>query len=319
MAALACALWLAWVLAVPTAPPEERVMLFPKGSSSKLIAAQLERAGVIRSRHAFRLLHYAQPHRNLKAGEYSFEARANAMQVFNRIARGEVIVHTVVVPEGYNVFEIAKAVQEAGLGKEEDFLKIALHDNSLVASFAPEAKSLEGYLYPDTYHFSRSMSMEEIADAMVQRFQKESEKLELGPDVHRLVTLASIVEKETANPGERAEIAGVYTNRLKRRMGLDADPTVAYAAMLKGTYQGTIYGRDLQADSPYNTYKYPGLPPGPIANPGEAALRAAQNPAKNNYLYFVAVGDGSGRHRFSATLDEHSRNVAAYRRQTRAR
>jgi UPF0755 protein len=319
MAALACALWLAWVLAVPTTPPEPKELMFPTGSSTNSIAEKLESAGVIRSRVAFRLLHYTQPRRQLKAGEYKFRDSANAIQVFNRMVRGDVVIHTVVIPEGYNVFEIAEAVEDAGLGKKEEFLKIALHDTALVNSFAPHAKSLEGYLYPDTYHFTRSMTMEEIATAMVRRFQRESVRLDLGPDLHQLVTLASIVEKETANPDERRVIAGVYTNRLKRGMALDADPTVAYAAMLKGKYKGTIYEHDLQANSPYNTYKNPGLPPGPIANPGEAALLAAQNPDSNRYLYFVAIGDGSGRHHFSATLDEHTRNVAAYRRRMRRR
>jgi len=139
----------------------------------------------------------------------------------------------------------------------------------------------------------------------------------LKGDLHGAVTLASIVEKETAVAEERATVASVYRNRLDKRIALAADPTVVYAALLDGRYRGTIYQSDLQSDSPYNTYKHPGLPPGPIANPGRAALLAALKPADTNYLYFVAMGDGSGRHRFSASYEDHQRNVAAYRRATR--
>lgn len=315
-AVLAFALWLAWALALPIAPPQPRVLIFPPGSPTGAIAAKLQREGVIRSRLAFKLLHYAQPGHKLKAGEYNFELPANAFQIFQRMVRGEVVIHTVVIPEGYNIFEIAEAIQSAGLGSKQDFLRAATQDTDLVQSLDPQARSLEGYLFPDTYRFSRGMTMREIAAVMVHRFRKQEESLGLGtgPQLHRLLTLASIVEKETANPAERAEIAGVYDNRLARNMNLAADPTVAYAAMLRGDYRGTIYESDLQADSPYNTYKVPGLPPGPICNPGVASLRAAQNPMPSDYLYFVAKGDGSGRHHFSSTYEQHERNVAEYRR-----
>jgi len=163
------------------------------------------------------------------------------------------------------------------------------------------------------------MSMHEMAATMVRRFQKEAQTLGITQDAHRLVTLASIVEKETAAPDERAEVAGVYTNRLAKKMALAADPTVVYAAMLKGDYRGAIYQSDLQSDSPYNTYKFAGLPPGPIANPGAASLGAAMHPAQTDYLFFVAVGDGSGRHHFSANFEQHERNVIAYRKAVKAR
>jgi UPF0755 protein len=315
---LAATLWFAWALAAPIAPEVPQDLLFPPGSSSKTIAAQLQRAGVVRSKFAFELLHYAMPGKKLKAGEYRFVRAASGLEVFERIARGDVLVHTVVVPEGYNMFEIAAAIEAAGLGKKEDFLTVATHDTALIRTVDPQAKSLEGYLFPDTYLFTRTMTMRDMAAAMVRRYQKEAQALGLQQDAHRVVTLASIVEKETADPDERAEVASVYANRLAKNMALAADPTVVYAAMLKGNYRGAIYQSDLQSDSPYNTYKFPGMPPGPIANPGAASLKAAMQPANTAYLFFVAIGDGSGRHHFSANFEQHERNVIAYRKAVKA-
>ncbi len=316
---LGAALWVAWALVIPLAPEAPQVLLFPSGSSSKSIAAELQRAGVVRSRFAFELLHYALPKKKLKAGEYRFDRAASGLEVFERMARGDVLVHTVVVPEGYNMFDIAAAVEAAGLGKSQDFLAVATHDTALIRAFDPQAKSLEGYLFPDTYLFTRTMTMREMAAAMVRRFQKEAQTLGLAGDTHRLVTLASIVEKETAAPDERPEVASVYANRLAKNMALAADPTVVYAALLTGTYRGAIYQSDLQSDSPYNTYKFAGLPPGPIANPGAASLRAAMQPAQTPYLFFVAAGDGTGRHHFSSNFEQHERNVIAYRKASKAR
>jgi UPF0755 protein len=316
---LAATLLLAWALIIPVAPPVPEVLLFPPGSSSKAIAAELERAGVVRTRFGFELLHYALPKKSLKAGEYRFVRAASTIEVFNRIVRGDVLLHTVVIPEGYNIFDIAAAIEGAGLGRREDFIAVATHDTALIRSIDPQARSLEGYLFPDTYQLSRAMTMREMAAVMVRRFQKEAQTLGVTGDTHRLVTLASIVEKETAAPEERPEVASVYTNRLAHKMALAADPTVVYAALLKGTYRGTIYQSDLQSDSPYNTYKFAGLPPGPIANPGAASLAAAMHPAQTNYLFFVAMGDGSGRHRFSVNFEQHEQNVIAYRRAMKAR
>jgi len=316
---LVAALWLAWALLLPLAPPQPQVLLFPIGSSSRTIAAQLQSAGVVRSRLAFQLVHYVLPKRRLKAGEYRFERPAGGLEVFDRIARGDAVIRTVVVPEGYNIFEIAAAIGGAGLGSKADFLAEATHDTALVHSIDPQARSLEGYLFPDTYQFSRILSMHDMAAAMVRRFRKESQLLGLDHDTHRIVTLASIVEKETAAPDERPEVASVYANRLAKNMALAADPTVVYAAMLEGDYRGTIYQSDLQSDSPYNTYRFAGLPPGPIANPGAASLRAAMQPAQTDYLFFVAAGDGSGRHHFSSTFEQHERNVVAYRKALRTR
>ena len=184
----------------------------------------------------------------------------------------------------------------------------------LLHGIDPQAQSLEGYLFPDTYQFTRVDTVPEIAAAMVHRFRQAAQKIGLlgRPDIHRIVTMASIVEKETAVPDERPLVASVYYNRLDRNMALGADPSVIYAALLAGRYRGTIYQSDLQFDSPYNTYKYPGLPPGPIANPGLASLQAAMHPAQSEFLYFVS--DNNGHHRFSRSLEEHAKNVAAYRK-----
>ena len=193
----------------------------------------------------------------------------------------------------------------------------------------PAATSLEGYLFPDTYGFTRTQTMHDIIGVMVHRFRREAEQLGLVcavnanapvqpasasgcPNIRAVVTMASIIEKETAVPEERPLVASVYNNRLHTGIALAADPTVIYAALVAGRYAGTIRQADLQFDSPYNTYRHPGMPPGPIANPGRASLQAALHPANTNFLYFVS--DGNGHHRFARTLDEHSRNVAAYRR-----
>lgn len=216
------------------------------------------------------------------------------------------------------MFEIANAVAQAGLGSAGDFLAVAREDIALVRDLDPNAKTLEGYLFPDTYQFTRIDSARDIAAAMVRRFRQEAQQIRLlgNPDMHRIVTMASIVEKETAAPEERPLVASVYYNRLARNMLLAADPTVIYAALLAQKYRGTIYQSDLQFDSPYNTYKYPGLPPGPIANPGAASLRAALHPAHSDFLYFVS--DNNGHHRFARSPQEHARNVASYRRSVAA-
>ena len=220
----------------------------------------------------------------------------------------------VVVPEGFNILEIAAAVEQAGLGPAADFVAAANRDTALIRDLDPTAKTLEGYLFPDTYQFTRIDTPHDIAAAMVRRFRQEAQKIGLlgNPNMHRIVTMASIVEKETAATEERPLVAGVYYNRLAKDMILAADPTVVYAALLAGRYRGTIHQSDLQFDSPYNTYKYAGLPPGPIANPGAASLLAAMHPAETEFLYFVS--DNNGHHRFARSLGEHAANVAAYRR-----
>jgi len=317
LAVLAAGGLAAWQVYAPATPPGQTFVLLHSGYSTRRIAAELKKAGIIRSELAFRLWRHAHPRPPLKAGEYLFEHEATLPQVYDRIAQGDIYFHVVTIPEGYTMFDVANAIEAAGLGSASDFLHIAETQTQLISDLAPEAKSLEGYLYPETYQFTRTQSLEEMAAAMVHQFRQVAQQIGLAPGranvgVHRAVTMASIVEKETAAPEERPEVASVYYNRLARRMALDADPSVIYAELLRGTYQGSLHHDDLAVNSPYNTYRFPGLPPGPIANPGRSALEAALHPASTKFLYFVS--DGNGHHRFAATLGEHERNVAVLRR-----
>ena len=315
---LAFAIWFGWAALLPVQPQQTTFFLLRPGWSTRHIARDLQKQGIIRSSAAFLMVDYAKGLRTLKAGEYKFDQSASAFEVWRRLTVGDVYARTVVVPEGYNMFDVATAVEQAGLGPASDFLIAARNDLFLLKDIDPDAKSLEGYLFPDTYQFTRINTSHEIAAAMVHRFRQEAQKIGLlgRLDIHRVVTMASIVEKETADPNERPLVAGVYYNRLNRNMTLAADPSVIYAALLAGRYRGTIYASDLQYESPYNTYKYPGLPPGPIANPGVASLQAAMHPKQTEYLYFVS--DNNGHHRFARDLEEHARNVAAYRKSVAA-
>ena len=311
---LAAGGWFAWAALMPVNPGGTKFVLLHQGWGARHIAQTLQREGVIRSADAFLLVHYAMRKGALKAGEYKFETPASALEVRDRILQGDVFARYVVVPEGYNLYDIAAVVEQAGLGGSADFIAVANHDVALVRDIDPAAQTLEGYLFPDTYQFTRIDTPHDIAAAMVHRFRQTAQKIGLlgKPDIHRIVTMASIVEKETAVPEERPLVASIYYNRLDRNMLLGADPTVIYAALISGRYRGTIYQSDLQFDSPYNTYKSPGLPPGPIANPGAGSLEAAMHPATSDFLYFVS--DNNGHHRFSRTAAEHDRNVAAYRK-----
>src|SRR5947209_16381665 len=306
------AVLLAYGLLLPTGPQSQQFVQLKAGSSARHIAAALQQAGVIRSQHAFLLWHYLRGHKSLKAGEYAFDHPASGREVYDRIVRGDIYFRTVVVPEGFNMFDIAAAIEAAGLGTHEQFLEAAQKQAALVRDIDPQAPSLEGYLFPDTYHFTRTQSMHDIAAAMVHRFRQAAREIGLDQDVHRMVTMASIVEKETGVPEERTIVASVFYNRLQRNMVLATDPTIIYAALLNHRYRGTIYQSDLQFVSPYNTYKVTGLPPGPICNPGKASLQAAMHPANTGYLFFVS--NNEGHHRFARTEAEHAANVAAYRR-----
>jgi UPF0755 protein len=339
IAVLAAAGFAAWQVYVPFTPRSgQTFVLLRSGYSTRRIASELKKAGIIRSELAFRLWHIAYPKPPLKAGEYLFEKDATLPQVYGRIARGDIYFHVVTIPEGYTMFDIAKAMEDAGLGSATDFLHIAETQTELISDLAPDAKSLEGYLFPNTYQFTRSQSLQEMAAAMVHQFRLVAQQVGLAAgntsngagsppnagesgssgtsanqtSINQVVTMASIVEKETAAPEERARVAGVYYNRLAKKVALDADPSVIYAELLQGTYGGSLHHADLAIDSPYNTYRFPGLPPGPIGNPGRSALEAALHPESTKFLYFVS--DGNGHHRFAATLAEHNQNVAAYRR-----
>ena len=350
LAALAAGGWAAWQVYAPAAPRGQQFVMLHPGYSPRRIASELKKAGVIRSELAFRLWHATHHAAKLKAGEYLFEREATLPQVYDRIARGDIYFHVVTIPEGYTMFDIAKAMEDAGLCSAEDFLHLAETQTQLISDIAPEAKTLEGYLFPNTYQFTRTQSVEEMIAAMVHQFRQVAREIGLIPiapeaaetrqaaslpnlglqkkahkespkeapnAVEKVVTMASIVEKETAAPEERPRVASVYYNRLAQKMALDADPSVIYAEELAGTYRGSLHHDDMSVDSPYNTYRFAGLPPGPIANPGRSALEAAMHPDATKFLYFV--GDGNGHHRFATSLAEHNRNVAAYKRAVGAR
>jgi UPF0755 protein len=292
----------------------EAFVNIPPRTSTREIARLLREAGVIQNEWQFLVARVINRGANLQAGEYRFDRPMKPLDVFGKIARGDVFYYELRVPEGSNIFDIAAAVENLGLIKRDEFLEVA-RDPTTIRDLAPEAPTLEGYLFPSTYHLVRQTTPRQLVREMTSQFRKVWKDLGApNANVNRIVTLASLVEKETAVPDERPEIASVYTNRLELGMKLDCDPTTIYAAILDGRYRGTIYRSDLDSPNPYNTYRNPGLPPGPIANPGLASLKAAISPEKTNYIYFVAKPDGSGAHVFSETLAQHNAAVIEYRK-----
>ena len=316
LALAAAAAWFVY-FRMPFGPTAETFVTIPAGTGTTGIAARLEQAGVIRSRYAFDAYRRVAKG-TLHAGVYRFDHPAPLAEVYSRIAKGDVYTLTLVVPEGFNLFDIAAAVEAAKLGKAADFLAAAQANTSLIADLSPNAKSLEGFLFPDTYKFSPFATQTQMLLAMVKRFRQVAAQLKLitpdgkpTEDLNRTITMASLIEKEVHIDSERPLVAGVFINRLAINMPLATDPSVTYAALLNGRWRGTIYQSDLAFESPYNTYRHAGLPPGPIANPGVAAIKAAMNPTHTDYLYFVA--DASGNTRFSVDLKEHAAQVQAYR------
>jgi UPF0755 protein len=311
LSVLAIGGWLAWALWMPVTPDGQKFVMLRPGYSTRRIATELKSAGVIRNTLAFVLWHRIHRKQSLKAGEYLFDKRANPLQIHDRLVRGDIYVHTVVIPEGYTMFDIAQAIEDAGLGSSQQFLQVARSEVGLISDLSPDAKSLEGYLFPNTYEFTRTQSMKDMAGAMVKQFRLVAEQIGLTLDVQKTVKMASIIEKETAVPEERPVVASVYYNRLGRNIALQADPSVIYAELLEGSYGGALHHADMRFESGYNTYTHTGLPPGPIGNPGRNSLEAAMHPAKTDYYYFVS--DGNSHHRFSRSLEEHNQNVARLR------
>jgi UPF0755 protein len=288
----------------------------PAGSSTRAIGDQLVGAGVVRDTLTYRAaLWLSGDARRLKAGEYVFDRPMGAREVLGKIARGEVALVNVTFREGLTIQEMAGVFEGQGLGTAAAFREAAA-DASLIAALDPAARDLEGYLFPETYSVSRHVTASQLVRSMVDRFTRvltpdlRQAASDRGLSVRQLVTLASIVEKETGTGNERPLVAAVYSNRLKTGMGLQCDPTVIYALQQAGRYDGNLRRDDLAFDSPYNTYRYAGLPPGPIAAPGKGSLEAAARPADADYLYFVSRNDGT--HAFARTLDEHNRNVQKF-------
>ncbi len=294
----------------------------PKGASRRTVGRILEREGVARSALAFEIYARRHPRRTLQAGEYFFDHAMAGREVFWKLANGQVYQQPFTVREGETMFDIARELEAAKFMRAGDFL-YAAGDPALVRDFAPGARTLEGFLFPATYELPRHPAANELTAEMVRKFKEEWKRVALPRvgeqtdegdqrSANRIVTLASLVERETPRPEERPLVAGAFENRLRRGMPLQCDPTVVYALERIGQYSGKLSGKDLRFDSPYNTYAYRGLPPGPIGNPGEASLRAALEPAQTKYLYFVA--NTQGGHFFSATLAEHNSNVMKYHR-----
>jgi UPF0755 protein len=290
----------------------------PHGTSRWGVAGILKKDDIIRNRIAFELFSLWHIRHPLQAGEYLIDQPFNSKQVFWKIAQGKIFLHYVTIPEGWSMFDIAAELDRQGVCSLESFLAAA-RDPAPISDIAPHAKSLEGFLFPSTYEFKRRTTCVQVAETMTSHFRsmwKElnpsgTETFPGGLDAMQAVTLASLVERETPRPEERPLVAGVFYNRLHLGTPLQCDPTVQYALQLAGHPELNVRPEDLHIDSPYNTYTHRGLPPGPIANPGEASLRAALNPAPTDYLYFVA--NDQGGHFFSKTLAEHNRNVVRYR------
>lgn len=291
----------------------ERMLDIPKGTATLTIAKQLAANGVVQHDWLFLLARAVSPNARLQAGEYKFDKPASPLQVFSRIVRGDIFYFVLVVPEGQNMFDIAASVKKFGLYSEAQFIAAA-RDPSSIRDLDPLAPSLEGYLWPDTYHITKNMTPAQICAAMTRKFRENWKALGAAADVHNTVTLASLVEREARVPQDRPLVASVFRNRLHLGMKLDCDPTTVYAAILDHRYTGVIHRSDLDSQNPYNTYQNAGLPPGAIANPGLTSLKAAISPAETKYLYFVVDPNGSGAHHFSETLAQHSAAAGVYRR-----
>jgi len=295
--------------------PEPVFVELPRGTTTFAIGQRLAAAGVVRSPWDFVAARLWAHARVLQAGEYAFDHPATAAEIVQRLARGDIFYYSLTVPEGWDMFDIAPAAGQFGIFTAGQFLAAA-RDPSLIRDLDPEAPSLEGYLFPETYRLTRHMTPRELCRQMTVRFREAWNKAGSGR-VHQTVTMASLVEREGKLPEERPLIAAVFFNRLRMGMKLDCDSTTMYAAMLDDRWLGAIHRSDLASDSPYNTYRHAGLPPGPIANPGLESIRAALHPAASQALFFVARPDGSGSHQFSIRLADHQAAVQRYRRGAR--
>lgn len=307
----------------------EKVITISARTSTKGIVAQLHHEGVLRSEWpSIWWLRLFGSGRKLKNGDYQFDSPISPLEIIGKLERGEVATHKLTIPEGLNQWEIAERLAEELPGMKEkapsqESILSLFKRVQLISDLDSEAKDLEGYLFPDTYEYTASTTRAQLVELMVKRFRKvynadlQQKGAALGFNTRQVVTMASMVEKEAQVPGDRVLISQVYYKRLKLGMALGCDPTVIYASILAGKYKwnGTIYRSDLDRESPYNTYKHGGMPPGPIASPGKASIEAAVNPASTNYLYFVRDGaKNDGSHVFSESAAQHDKAVAVYRR-----
>jgi len=288
---------------------------FARGTSTRSMATVLADKGVVERPWLFLAARALRRGTNLQAGEYKFDKPASPFEILGRLARGDIYYMELLIPEGFNMYDIADAVGKLGTMPPETFLAAAKNP-AMIRDLDPDAPSLEGYLFPNKYRVYRHTTADQICRMMTSEFRAQWKAIRTGAPLHDTVTLASMVEREARRPEERPVVASVFHNRLRIGMKLDCDPTTVYAALLDNRFRGTIYRSDLADRSPWNTYQHPGLPPGPIANAGLSTIKAVLSPAETPYLYFVAKADGSGGHNFSESLVKHYAAVAQYQRAT---
>lgn len=295
--------------------PPSRVVTIPDRSTFQQVAALLEQEGLIKSRLAFVWLgRFQSADRKIHAGEFELNPSMAPAEILSRLTTGQVMLHPILIPEGLTMVQIAEIFGQQGLVDPQELLRL-MKDPAFIASLGIKADTLEGYLYPDTYKFPRGIKPKEVITAMVEHLRQvygpdlQARAQELKLTQHEVLTLASVIEKESGSNGEREEISAVFHNRLKKHIPLQSDPTVIYGLP---SFDGNIHKKDLSSPSPYNTYRIAGLPPGPIANPGIQSIRATLYPSDSRALYFVSKNDGT--HQFSATLEEHNQAVEKYQK-----
>ena len=296
--------------------PPSKVVVIPEGSSFQHVAGLLERERLVKSRSAFVLLGKAlEAERKIRPGEYELNPAMAPADILSKLMAGRVVLHAVTIPEGYTMVQIADVLAQHQVTDRAEFLRL-VKDKGFIKTLGISAETLEGYLYPDTYRFPKPVSAREVIRTMVEQLNQvvtpewQARAKDIHLSLHQVLTLASVIEKETGSGEERPQISSVFHNRLQKKIPLQSDPTVIYGLP---NYDGNIHKKDLSHPSPYNTYKWAGLPPGPIASPGAQAIRATLFPAVSPYLYFVSKNDGT--HQFSATLIEHNKAVEKYQKQ----
>ncbi|MDR4479057.1 MAG: endolytic transglycosylase MltG [Nitrospira sp.] len=319
LAAIAGYLVLRWAhspVASGIPKPPSHIVLIPEGSTFQQVANILQNEQLIRSRAAFLLLGKTRENdRKIRPGEYELDGGMSPREILGKLLAGRVVLHPVTIPEGYSLVQIADVLGAQQVTDTKEFTKL-VRDRAFITTLGIEADSLEGYLFPETYSFARGTKAKEVIKTLVDGLrrvwgadlQEQAARMKLS--LHQVLTLASVIEKETGSKDERDLIAAVFHNRLRKKIPLQSDPTVIYGLP---DFDGNIHKRDLSIMSPYNTYRVQGLPPGPIASPGIHSLRAALFPAQTSYLYFVSRNDGT--HQFSSTLEEHNQAVEKYQKQ----
>ena len=305
-------------LSTPKSPPEKILYEIESGEGAKSLAEHLKEEGILQKKMAFLLGHslfYSQ--KTIKAGEYVFDLPLSIQKILQIITKGKILLHAATIPEGLTRMEIADHLESLGFSGQQAFMK-ASEDTTAISVIDSEARDLEGYLFPETYFFPKEVTPEKIVSSMTTQFKDTFSQEwmrrsdEIGLTIREIVILASLIEKETSLPEERPLVSAVFHNRLKKQMKLDCDPTIIYALKQDGQFKDRLHTKDLRLDSPYNTYLYRGLPPGPIANPGKDSIAAALYPADKDFLFFVSKNDGS--HHFSRSFREHQNAVNKFQK-----